>query len=187
MLYEIVSPDAFLRSYIARNAYAKTVYVGRAFQKKTNENRHPAKVANPNSHASDKRNCAASRHRRVHHQPPRRTVQSLPPDRVPHPRTPKDHDVNAVDTTVDGHRSDAARTPLCTSGHLREFRASCGVGDAQRVAAMYSECMIWSTCRSTSDGVRPYSACNSGLVRTGSTVQPWSASQSAGLVFCASS
>jgi type I restriction enzyme R subunit len=49
MLYEIISPDAFLRPYIddyttlssifavVRNAYAKTVYVDRAFQKKTNE------------------------------------------------------------------------------------------------------------------------------------------------------
>jgi type I restriction enzyme R subunit len=49
MLYEIISPDAFLRPFIAdyttlssiyvvvRNAYAKTVYVDRAFQKKTNE------------------------------------------------------------------------------------------------------------------------------------------------------
>jgi type I restriction enzyme R subunit len=49
MLYEIISPDAFLRPYIdqyatlssiyavARNAYAKKVYVDRAFQKKTNE------------------------------------------------------------------------------------------------------------------------------------------------------
>ena len=49
MLYEIISPDAFLRPYIdnyttlsaiyavVRKAYAKTVYVDRAFQKKTNE------------------------------------------------------------------------------------------------------------------------------------------------------
>ena len=49
MLYEIISPDAFLRPYIdqyttlssiyavVRNAYAKKVYVDRAFQKKTNE------------------------------------------------------------------------------------------------------------------------------------------------------
>ncbi len=49
MLYEIISPDAFLRPYIepygslsaiyavVRNAYAKRVYVDRAFQKKTNE------------------------------------------------------------------------------------------------------------------------------------------------------
>jgi type I restriction enzyme R subunit len=49
MLYEIISPDAFLRPFIAdyttlssiyvvvRNAYAKKVYVDRAFQKKTNE------------------------------------------------------------------------------------------------------------------------------------------------------
>ena len=49
MLYEIVSPDAFLRPYIddyttlssiyavVQNAYAKKVYVDRAFQKKTNE------------------------------------------------------------------------------------------------------------------------------------------------------
>jgi type I restriction enzyme, R subunit len=49
MLYEIISPDAFLRPFIAdyttlssiyavvRNAYAKQVYVDRAFQKKTNE------------------------------------------------------------------------------------------------------------------------------------------------------
>ena len=48
MLYEIVSPDAFLRPFIdgyvtlssiyhvVRNAYAKKVYVDRAFQKKTN-------------------------------------------------------------------------------------------------------------------------------------------------------
>jgi len=49
MLYEIISPDAFLRPYIedyatlssiyvvVRNAYTKQVYVDRAFQKKTNE------------------------------------------------------------------------------------------------------------------------------------------------------
>ncbi len=49
MLYEIISPDAFLRPFIenyatlsgiyevARNAYARRVYVDRAFQKKTNE------------------------------------------------------------------------------------------------------------------------------------------------------
>lgn len=49
MLYEIISPDAFLRPYInqyatlssiyavVRNAYARKVYVDRAFQKKTNE------------------------------------------------------------------------------------------------------------------------------------------------------
>jgi type I restriction enzyme R subunit len=49
MLYEIVSPDASLRPYIepyaslsaiyavVRNAYAKKVYVDRAFQRKTNE------------------------------------------------------------------------------------------------------------------------------------------------------
>lgn len=49
MLYEIVSPDAFLRPFIeeyatlsgiyevVRNAYARRVYVDRAFQKKTNE------------------------------------------------------------------------------------------------------------------------------------------------------
>jgi len=49
MLYEIISPDAFLRPYIddygslsaiyavVRNAYARRVYVDRAFQKKTNE------------------------------------------------------------------------------------------------------------------------------------------------------
>jgi type I restriction enzyme R subunit len=49
MLYEIISPNAFLRPFIAdyttlssiyavvRNAYAKNVYVDRAFQKKTNE------------------------------------------------------------------------------------------------------------------------------------------------------
>lgn len=49
MLYEIISPDAFLRPFIedyttlsaiydvVRKAYAKTVYVDRAFQKKTNE------------------------------------------------------------------------------------------------------------------------------------------------------
>src|SRR6266478_5862383 len=49
MLYEIISPDAFLRSFIddystlsaiyavVRRAYTKTVYVDRAFQKKTNE------------------------------------------------------------------------------------------------------------------------------------------------------
>ena len=48
MLYEIISPDAFLRPYVenyaalsaiyavVRNAYAKKVYVDRAFQKKTN-------------------------------------------------------------------------------------------------------------------------------------------------------
>ncbi len=49
MLYEIISPDAFLRLFIddystlsaiyavVRKAYTKTVYVDRAFQKKTNE------------------------------------------------------------------------------------------------------------------------------------------------------
>ena len=49
MLYEIISPDAFLRPFIAdyatlsaiyevvRKAYAKRVYVDRAFQRKTNE------------------------------------------------------------------------------------------------------------------------------------------------------
>src|SRR6266481_1559271 len=49
MLYEIISPDAFLRPYIdayatlssisavVRTAYTKKVYVDRAFQKKTNE------------------------------------------------------------------------------------------------------------------------------------------------------
>jgi type I restriction enzyme R subunit len=49
MLYEIISPDAFLRPFIddyrtlssiyavVRNAYAKTVYVDRAFQAKTND------------------------------------------------------------------------------------------------------------------------------------------------------
>jgi type I restriction enzyme R subunit len=49
MLYEIISPDAFLRPFledyatlssvyaVVRNAYAKTVYVDRAFQRKTNE------------------------------------------------------------------------------------------------------------------------------------------------------
>lgn len=49
MLYEIISPDAFLRPYIedyatlssiyavVQNAYARKVYVDRAFQKKTNE------------------------------------------------------------------------------------------------------------------------------------------------------
>jgi type I restriction enzyme, R subunit len=49
MLYEIISPDAFLRPYledyatlssvyaVVRKAYAKTVYVDRAFQRKTNE------------------------------------------------------------------------------------------------------------------------------------------------------
>jgi type I restriction enzyme R subunit len=49
MLYEIISPDAFLRPYIedyttlssiyavVQNAYAKRAYVDRAFQKKTNE------------------------------------------------------------------------------------------------------------------------------------------------------
>jgi type I restriction enzyme R subunit len=49
MLYEIISPDKFLRPFIddyttlssifvvVRNAYAKNVYVDRAFQKKTNE------------------------------------------------------------------------------------------------------------------------------------------------------
>ena len=49
MLYEIISPDAFLRPFIddyatlsgiyavVRNAYARQVYVDRAFQKKTNE------------------------------------------------------------------------------------------------------------------------------------------------------
>ena len=51
MLYEIISPDAFLRPFIdqyatlssiyavVRNAYAKTVYVDRAFQKKTRSGR----------------------------------------------------------------------------------------------------------------------------------------------------
>ncbi len=49
MLYEIISPDAFLRPFmddyatlasiyaVVRKAYTKTVYVDRAFQKKTNE------------------------------------------------------------------------------------------------------------------------------------------------------
>jgi type I restriction enzyme R subunit len=49
MLYEIISPDAFMRPYIdpyttlsgifnvVRNAYARKVYVDRAFQKKTND------------------------------------------------------------------------------------------------------------------------------------------------------
>ena len=49
MLYEIISPDAFLRPFIenyptlsgifevVRNAYARRVYVDRAFQRKTNE------------------------------------------------------------------------------------------------------------------------------------------------------
>ncbi len=49
MLYEIISPDAFMRPFIddyatlssiyavVRNAYTKKVYVDRAFQKKTNE------------------------------------------------------------------------------------------------------------------------------------------------------
>src|SRR2546429_9928291 len=49
MLYEIISPDAFLRPYIENyatlsgiyevvaNAYARRVYVDRAFQKKTNQ------------------------------------------------------------------------------------------------------------------------------------------------------
>jgi type I restriction enzyme R subunit len=49
MLYEIISPDPFMRPFVkqyatlssifavVRNAYAKTVYVDRAFQKKTNE------------------------------------------------------------------------------------------------------------------------------------------------------
>ncbi len=49
MLYEIISPDAFLRPFmddyatlasiyaVVRKAYAKTIYVDRAFQKKTNE------------------------------------------------------------------------------------------------------------------------------------------------------
>lgn len=49
MLYEIISPDIFLRPYledyatlsaiykVVRNAYTKKVYVDRAFQKKTNE------------------------------------------------------------------------------------------------------------------------------------------------------
>ena len=48
MLYEIISPDAFLRRFIdgystlsaiyavVRKAYTKTIYVDRAFQKKTN-------------------------------------------------------------------------------------------------------------------------------------------------------
>src|SRR5258707_12723912 len=49
MLYEIISPDAFMRPFIddyttlssiyavVRNAYTKTVYVDSAFQNKTNE------------------------------------------------------------------------------------------------------------------------------------------------------
>ena len=49
MLYEIISPDAFMRPFldayktlssiyaVVRNAYTRTVYVDRAFQKKTNE------------------------------------------------------------------------------------------------------------------------------------------------------
>ena len=49
MLYEIISPDAFLRPYIddytglasmyavVAKAYTKQVYVDRAFQRKTNE------------------------------------------------------------------------------------------------------------------------------------------------------
>lgn len=49
MLYEIISPDVFLRPFlddfttlssiyaVVQNAYAKTLYVDRAFQKKTNE------------------------------------------------------------------------------------------------------------------------------------------------------
>jgi type I restriction enzyme R subunit len=49
MLYEIISPDAFLRPYIddyttlssiyavVRNAYTKKIYIDKAFQKKTNE------------------------------------------------------------------------------------------------------------------------------------------------------
>jgi len=49
MLYEIISPDAFLRPYledyatlsgiyaVVRKAYAKNIYVDRDFQKKTNE------------------------------------------------------------------------------------------------------------------------------------------------------
>ncbi len=49
MLYEIISPDAFLRPFlenyaslsgiyeVVRNAYARRIYVDRAFQKKTNE------------------------------------------------------------------------------------------------------------------------------------------------------
>jgi type I restriction enzyme R subunit len=49
MLYEIISPDAFLRPYlddyatlsgiyaVVRKAYAKIIYVDRDFQKKTNE------------------------------------------------------------------------------------------------------------------------------------------------------
>jgi len=49
MLYEIISPDAFLRPFlddyftlsaiydVVRKAYAKSVYVDRAFQRKTNE------------------------------------------------------------------------------------------------------------------------------------------------------
>ncbi len=64
MLYEIISPDAFLRPFIedytslsaiyavVRNAYAKTVYVDRAFQKKTNElvqNHIGTKVTEPES------------------------------------------------------------------------------------------------------------------------------------------
>jgi len=49
MLYEIISPDAFLRPFldnyttlssiyaVVRKAYAKTVYIDKAFQRKTNE------------------------------------------------------------------------------------------------------------------------------------------------------
>jgi len=61
MLYEIISPDAFLRPYIddystlsaiyavVRNAYAKRVYVDRAFQKKTSElvQKHIGTVMSP--------------------------------------------------------------------------------------------------------------------------------------------
>jgi type I restriction enzyme R subunit len=61
MLYEIISPDAFLRPFISdyatlsgiyevvRNAYARRVYVDRAFQKKTNElvQRHIGAVMEP--------------------------------------------------------------------------------------------------------------------------------------------
>jgi len=61
MLYEIISPDAFLRPFIddyttlsaifavVRRAYAKTLYVDRAFQKKTNElvQRHVGAVGLP--------------------------------------------------------------------------------------------------------------------------------------------
>lgn len=77
MLYEIISPDAFLRPFIdsystlsaiyavVRNAYTKRVYVDRAFQKKTNElvQKHIGAdfVAEP--HGNSRRGCIRGRRR----------------------------------------------------------------------------------------------------------------------------